>query len=120
MGQVIKVDFAARVTEAQASTPDHSIHAATSVVPFQVNRTDNDSLAEAPASFSVRERASAELPSPSVSTASSRQPTSLTEACARMRSDTEALKQAIENLKRATSDLDRLPAMARELCEAVV
>ena len=26
----------------------------------------------------------------------------------------------LANLKRATSDLDRLPAMARELCEAVV
>jgi hypothetical protein len=45
---------------------------------------------------------------------------SLVDACARMRADTAALRDAVENLRRATADLGRLPALARELCEATI
>jgi hypothetical protein len=37
-----------------------------------------------------------------------------------MRAETAALQEAVENLRRATADLHRLPALARELCEAAV
>jgi hypothetical protein len=64
--------------------------------------------------------ASNDLTVHAVATRNAARDDSLVDACARMRADTAALRDAVENLRRATADLHRLPALARELCEATI
>lgn len=120
MGQVIKVDFTGQTSTATRETVNSSLISEPSVVRLCVDAVQTG---EAPVAT--------ETPSPTVSdaggqtaspmpTRNAAEATSLVDACARMRADTAALQDAVENLRRATADLHRLPALARELCEAAV
>jgi hypothetical protein len=120
MGQLIEVDFTARTNTASRTSADPSMSSEASIIPLRV---------DAPATGAAT--GVTEVVSPSIAdggdqTVGAAAPRnagdgpSLVDACARMRAETAALRDAVENLRRATADLHRLPALARELCEAAV
>jgi hypothetical protein len=115
MGQLIEVDFTARTNTASRISADPSVTPEASIVPLRVD-----------AAADVTEAVSPSIPDGGDRTGSAAahrnagEGPSLVDACARMRAETAALREAVENLRRATADLHRLPALARELCEAAV
>jgi hypothetical protein len=120
MGQVIQVDFTAQTGQATRSTGDPSSIPAPAVVPLNAagaGESDTPMVTE-PGSPTVS--ASNDLTVHAVATPNGTAEDSLVNACARMRADTATLRDAVENLRRATADLNRLPALARELCEATI
>lgn len=120
MGQVIQVDFAPQTSKATRNTGDPSSIPALTAVPLNVKGAGESDTPMVTEAGSPTVSDSRDLTVHPVATANAAGDDSLVDACARMRSDTAALRDAVENLRRATADLHRLPALARELCEAVV
>jgi hypothetical protein len=120
MGQVIKVDFAAQTSKAKQNTGDPSSIPAPMVIPLNVGGAGESDTPMITKAGSPTVSDSQDLTVHSVATANAAGDDSLVDACAHMRADTAALRDAVENLRRATADLHRLPALARELWEAVV
>jgi hypothetical protein len=120
MGQLIEVDFTARTNTASRTSADASVTPEASIVPLRVEAAATGAAAD------VTEVVSPPIPNGGGQTGTVPAPRhagegpSLVDACARMRAETAALREAVENLRRATADLHRLPALARELCEAAV
>jgi hypothetical protein len=120
MGQLIEVDFTARTNTASRTSADPSVTPEASIVPLRVDAAATGAAAD------VTEAVSPSIPNGGGQTVTAAAPRnacespSLVDACARMRAETAALREAVENLRRATADLHRLPALARELCEAAV
>ncbi|MBK1671551.1 hypothetical protein CKO28_26490 [Rhodovibrio sodomensis] len=120
MGHVIEVDFTSRTNTASRTSADPSMSSDASIVPLHVDASETIATAEVP------EVVSPSIPDGGGRTGNSTKPrhagegSNLVDACARMRADTAALQEAVENLRRATADMHRLPALARELCEAAV
>jgi hypothetical protein len=120
MGQLIEVDFTARTNTASRTSADPSVTPEASIVPLRVDGAATGAAAE------VTEVVSPSYTDGGGRTGSSATPRhadegpSLVDACALMRAETAALRDAVENLRHATADLHRLPALARELCEAAV
>jgi hypothetical protein len=120
MGQLIEVDFTARTNTASRISADPSVIPEASIVPLRVD------AAATGAAAAVTKIVSPSIPDGGDRTVTATAPrnscegSSLVDACARMRAETAALREAAENLRRATADLHRLPALARELCEAAV
>jgi hypothetical protein len=120
MGQLIEVDFTARTNTASRTSADPSVTPEASIVPLRVDAAATGAAAD------VTEAPSPSIPNGGGQTVTATAPrnagegSSLVDACARMRAETAALQEAVENLRRATADLHRLPALARELCEAAV
>lgn len=120
MGQVIEVDFAARASTATRSTGGPSSIPAPPVIPLKV---ESVGASDTPMVTETRSPTVLDSSRPVacvVGTLKAAEDDSLVDACARMRADTAALRDAVENLRRATADLHRLPALARELCAAAV
>jgi hypothetical protein len=121
MGQVIQIDFAARRRNvATSESPDQRSEADTAITSETVREPCGTAggvsdLKPANAAVDGRDRDAVTGPH-----AAGTEPRNLLEACARMRAETLALKNSIDDLKRATADLQRLPSLARELCEAAV
>ncbi|MBK1669038.1 hypothetical protein CKO28_13450 [Rhodovibrio sodomensis] len=121
MGQVIQIDFAARRNVATSESPAQLYEAAAAVTSETVGEPGGTArrvpelkpVNAAPVDGSDRDPGTG-------SRAAGTEPRNLLEACERMRAETLALKNSIDDLKRATADLQRLPALARELCEAAV
>jgi hypothetical protein len=120
MGQVIQIDFAARRNVATSESPAQPYEAAAAVTSDTVGepggtarRVPELNPVNAALDGSDRDAVTG-------SNAAETEPRNLLEACARMRAETLALKNSIDELQRATADLQRLPALARELCEAAV
>jgi hypothetical protein len=119
MGQVISVDFSQRTkraprpsdVRAEPETPP----ALTFGRPAPIVAPAPDTAVAAPNVGPVAQPAVAPAAPAATST-----PGSLAEVCARMRAETDALQAAMAELKRATADLHRLPALARELCAAAL
>lgn len=120
MGQLIEVDFTARTNTVSRTSTDPSAIPEPAIIPLRVADIETVAAAEVP------EVVSPSIPDGSGQTGSTPGPQhggegmSLFDACARMRAETAALRDSVENLRRATTDLHRLPALARELCEAAV
>ena len=119
MGQVITVDFAARKTPSHtnaADTPpasgDQPASRAVAMLPavsvLPTSPVPMASAGEAPAARWPHD------------TTETRQPDTLVAACAEMRVRSDALAAAVENLRRASDELQCLPGLARELCDAAV
>lgn len=124
MAQIITVDFAARRAatrgtqdtimpgerdRAKAEQPARdrrrveTITAPTPIVPMPASQVMGSSAAQ-----------------PACEPVKSQQPDSLVDACAEMRVRAAALAAAVEDLRQASAELERLPRLARELCEAAV
>lgn len=120
MGQLIEVDFTARTNTVSRISADPSMTSEASIVLLRVDASETIAAAE------VTEVVSPSIADGGGQTGGAAAPRnagegqSLVDACARMRAETAALRDAVENLRRATADLHRLPALARELCEAAV
>ena len=120
MGQVIQIDFAARRNVAPSESPARRSEANTAITSDTVRELcgtagGGTDLKPVNAAADGSDREAVTGPH-----AAGTEPRNLLEACARMRAETLALKNSIDDLKRATADLQRLPALARELCEAAV
>jgi hypothetical protein len=120
MGQVIQIDFAARRNVATSASPAQPYEAAAAVTSDTVGEPGGTArrvpeLNPVNAALDNSDREAVTGPH-----AAGTEPRNLLEACERTRSETLALKNSIDDLKRATADLQRLPALARELCEAAV
>lgn len=120
MGQVIQIDFAARRNVAPSESPARRSEANTAITSDTVRELcgtagGGTDLKPVNAAADGSDREAVTGPH-----AAGTEPRNLLEACARMRAETLALKNSIDDLKRATTDLQRLPALARELCEAAV
>ena len=119
MGQVITVDFAARKTSSHPNAAD--------TPPASGGQPASDAVVALPTVSSVQtspvpmspagEEPAARMPR---DTAETRQPDNLADACAEMRVRADALASAVEKLRRASDDLQSLPGLARELCDAAV
>lgn len=120
MGQVIKVNFTAQTSTATPNTADQSPISEQAVVPLRANSTELSDTPEIMQAVSPKASNSGAQTATPLATTNPAAGNSLVDACARMRADTAALREAVRNLRRATADLDRLPAMARELCEAAI
>ena len=119
MGQVITVDFAARKTSSHTNAAD--------APPASGGQPASDAVVALPTVSSVQTSPVPMSPAGAVpaarmprDTAETRQSNNLAEACADMRVRADALAAAVENLRRASDDLQSLPRLARELCEAAV
>jgi hypothetical protein len=119
MGQVIQIDFAARrrnvATSENLAQPYEADTAITSDIVREPCATAGGVTDLKPVNAAVDGRDRDAVTGPH---AAGTEPRNLLEACERMRAETLALKNSIDDLKRATADLQRLPALARELCEA--
>ena len=120
MGQVIEVDFAARASTATRSTVDPSSIPAPMLIPLKADPVGASATPMVTEAVSTPVLDSSRQVARPVATADAGEHENLVDACARMRADTAALRDAVEKLRRATADLHRLPALARELCEAAV
>ena len=114
MGQVITVDFAARKTSSHPNAADTQS--------ASVGQPASDAVVALPTASPVPMSPAGEEPAARRlhDTAETRQSDNLAEACAEMRVRADALAAAVENLRRASDDLQSLPRLARELCEAAV
>ena len=120
MGQVIQIDFAARRNVATSEIPAQPYKSAAAVTSDIVGEPGGHvgragDLKPFSAAVDDRDRGAV-----TGSNEAETEPRNLLDACARMRAETLALKNSIDDLKQATADLQRLPALARELCEAAV
>ena len=119
MGQLITVDFSARKTSSHTNAAD--------TPPASVAQPAVQAVAAPPAVSSVptspvQMSSAGDAPAARMSrdTAETRQPDNLAEACAEMRARSNALAAAVENLRQASDELQSLPGLACELCEAAV
>ena len=132
MGQVIHLDFTARLTRpfpapvpapAPALTP---VAPEASVAVFDVSRIavaapDSDTRSQGRRPRAQTAAAPVDQPPARPRTGTEAPPAkSLTACCAEMRTHTDALAAAIADLKRASEDLSDLPRLARELCAAAL
>ena len=120
MGQVLQIDFAARRSIVTSESPAQPYKADAPITSETFSEPCGNAGRAAdlkPVSAAVDD---SDRGAVTVSNAAEKEPRNLLEACARMRSEMLALKNSIDDLKRATADLQRLPALARELCEAAV
>jgi hypothetical protein len=121
MGQVIAVDFIKQTRLAPSGDQQHQDRSGgtrtereSDVIappPIDPDAANTGSRADIDALTSVQVRGAVDAPERAMS---------LPEGCRQMREDSAKLLDAVAELRRSVAELQRLPKLARALCEAAV